>query len=87
MQEGSPAEGITIDMEKKLRGRKKITPGRSEEDRWRDIYTLIFPDEAVSMPCELSQHSYTLISIISMIVSQKISKTREKRSSDERKRF
>lgn len=49
--EGTPAEGVTVDIEKRLRSRKKTAPGQSEEDRWREIYTLLFPDEAVPVPC------------------------------------
>ncbi|RFU29493.1 hypothetical protein B7463_g6824, partial [Scytalidium lignicola] len=46
----SPFDGITADLEKKLRSRKKESRGQSEADRWRDIYRLLFPGEEVPSP-------------------------------------
>lgn len=45
-------EGITAKMEKQLRCRKKAYRGQSESERWKEIYKLLFPQEAVPDPCE-----------------------------------
>jgi len=45
-------EGITAKMEKQLRCRKKAYRGQSDAERWKDIYKLLFPLEAVPDPCE-----------------------------------
>ncbi|KAH7311034.1 hypothetical protein BKA65DRAFT_163081 [Rhexocercosporidium sp. MPI-PUGE-AT-0058] len=47
---GLPPEGISPDMERKLRSRKKSHPNQSDEDRWRDMYKLLFPDEEIPFP-------------------------------------
>ncbi|TPX16332.1 uncharacterized protein E0L32_003981 [Thyridium curvatum] len=41
-----PPAGITIEQEKELKSRKKSSPGQSEEDKWNNIYSLLFPTEA-----------------------------------------
>jgi hypothetical protein len=46
-------EGITEEQEKQLKSRKKTTRVRSEEDKWCNIYALLFPHEAIPSPCEL----------------------------------
>jgi hypothetical protein len=51
---GHPPEGISSETEKLLRRRKKSYAGQSEEERWKDIYRLLFPnDEDVPSPCKL----------------------------------
>jgi hypothetical protein len=45
-------EGITADVEKQLKSRKKKSPGQSEADRWREIYQILFPGESVPLPCK-----------------------------------
>lgn len=49
---GHPPEGITPEIERKLKSRKKAYLGQTEEDRWRDMYTLLFPGEDVPSPCK-----------------------------------
>jgi hypothetical protein len=49
---GRTSEGVTNDIEKQLCSRKKLGPGQSEEDRWKEIYKLLFPDEITPSPCE-----------------------------------
>ncbi|KAK3352457.1 hypothetical protein B0T25DRAFT_455689 [Lasiosphaeria hispida] len=39
-------EGFTKDQEKKLRSRKKAQADTTDEDKWREIYTTLFPDDA-----------------------------------------
>jgi hypothetical protein len=53
LKPGHPPEGITLEVEKRLRSRKKAYPDQSEEDRWKDIYRLLFPNEDVPLPCKL----------------------------------
>ncbi|PMD53503.1 uncharacterized protein K444DRAFT_541329 [Hyaloscypha bicolor E] len=43
-------EGITADVEKQLKSRKKTSAGQSEADRWREIYQILFPGEPVPSP-------------------------------------
>jgi hypothetical protein len=47
-----PPEGITPEIEKRLRCRKKAHPDQTEEDRWKDIYRILFPDTVVPSPCK-----------------------------------
>ncbi len=49
------AEGFTKDQEKKLRSRKKTSAEMTDEDKWREIYTILFPDddpETIPSACE-----------------------------------
>ncbi|KAN0104089.1 hypothetical protein V8E51_009834 [Hyaloscypha variabilis] len=48
-----PVEGITLKMKEKLRSRKKAYPGQTEAERWKEIYQILFPGEAVPDPCKL----------------------------------
>ena len=56
-----PTEGITTAIEKQLRSRKKGHASQTQEDRWKDIYRILFPMEPVPDPCEfyfsLQRHS------------------------------
>ncbi|KXX82104.1 hypothetical protein MMYC01_201557 [Madurella mycetomatis] len=38
-------EGFTKDQEKRLRSRKKTHADMTDEDKWREIYTILFPDD------------------------------------------
>lgn len=49
---GKTPDGITVEQVMQLRSRKKSTREQSDEDRWRDIYRLLFPDEQVPSPCK-----------------------------------
>jgi hypothetical protein len=49
-------EGFTKDQEKKLRSRKKTHADMTDEDKWCEIYKILFPDDdpsAIPSPCEL----------------------------------
>jgi len=50
----NPPEGITPELESRLRSRKKTNPTDTEEDRWSEIYKLLFPGEAVPSPRNLA---------------------------------
>jgi hypothetical protein len=51
LRSGVPIEGITPDLEKKLRSRKKSRPDETEEERWGAMYALLFPGEDVPTAC------------------------------------
>jgi hypothetical protein len=53
LQTGQATEGLTADLEKKLKSRKKSSPDQTEEARWKEIYGLLFPNEVVPNPCKL----------------------------------
>jgi hypothetical protein len=47
-----PNEGITADIEKKLKSRKRAWPNQGEEGRWREVYQILFPNEEIPSPCK-----------------------------------
>ncbi|KAF8850127.1 hypothetical protein BDZ45DRAFT_752088 [Acephala macrosclerotiorum] len=47
---GEPPEGITKEVEKRLKTRKKAYPGQTDEERWKEIYLLLFPGDIVPSP-------------------------------------
>ncbi len=50
-------EGFTKDQEKKLRSRKKTYADMTDEDKWREIYCVLFPDDeqgTCPSPCRLA---------------------------------
>ncbi|KAI9149941.1 Resistance to glucose repression protein [Paramyrothecium foliicola] len=50
VQDGVTIEGITDEQECQLRSRKKTSRDQTDEDRWSNIYTLLFPLEPVPSP-------------------------------------
>jgi hypothetical protein len=46
-------DGITNELVEKLRSKKKAHRDQSEEDRWKEIYQILFPGEIVPSPCKL----------------------------------
>jgi hypothetical protein len=53
------AEGITADIEKRLRCRKKTHPHQTETERWNEIYQILFPAAVLPSPCGyISLHHY-----------------------------
>jgi hypothetical protein len=55
---GETTEGITPDVEKLLRRRRRDPPNQSDKECWKAIYRLLFPkDEAVPDPCKSSYQS------------------------------
>lgn len=46
-------DGITNEMVEKLRSKKKVHRDQSEEDRWKEVYQILFPGEMVPSPCKL----------------------------------
>jgi len=53
-------EGITNVIEKQLRSRKKAHTNQTPEERWRDIYRILFPMESVPSPCKFHSFNVTL---------------------------
>jgi len=52
---GEPPEGITAEQQERLRSRRR--DGRSDEEKWRDMYCIIFPGTAeqdIPSPCAIS---------------------------------
>jgi hypothetical protein len=47
-----PPEAITPAVEIVLKSRKKAYPNQTEEDRWKCVYRILFPDEPVPNPCK-----------------------------------
>ncbi|KAE9373021.1 hypothetical protein N431DRAFT_290614, partial [Stipitochalara longipes BDJ] len=47
LQDSVTAEGITPVLEKQLRSRKKTCKNQTEDERWQDIYRILFPMEIV----------------------------------------
>jgi hypothetical protein len=68
---GTTAEGVTADIEERLRSRKQMGPRKSEEDRWREIYKLLFPDEIVPSPCERLLYLLNVFVLPEMIFQSK----------------
>lgn len=51
-------DGITNEMVEKLRSKKKAHRDQTEEDRWKEIYQILFPGEIVPSPCKLCSTKY-----------------------------
>ena len=51
MRPRGPVEGVTCDIEKRLRI-IKLCEGQTEIDGWKDMYKLLFPNEPVPGPCK-----------------------------------
>jgi hypothetical protein len=63
LQPGQAAEGLTADLEKRLKSRKKTSPDQSEEARWKEIYGLLFPNEVAPNPCKSAMNPNCLIAV------------------------
>jgi hypothetical protein len=59
---GQPPDGISAEDEQKLRSRKRRHPNQSDEDTWRDVYRILFPNEEIPSPCEFMPCAKPLIS-------------------------
>lgn len=55
-----PAEGITGNIEKQLKSRKKTHRAQSESERWQEMYMILFPLEEAPSPCKLHFHFATI---------------------------
>jgi hypothetical protein len=45
-------EGFDLDVEAKLKRRRKTTPDQTDTERWEEIYRLLFPGEDIPFPCK-----------------------------------
>jgi hypothetical protein len=52
--EAMPVEGFELDVEAKLKRRRKSTRDQTDAERWEEIYRLLFPGEDVPSPCKLT---------------------------------
>jgi hypothetical protein len=59
--EGEPIEGFDLDVEEKIRRKKKDFPNQTDADKWRTIYSLLFPTDTVPSPCEGFVSYYILL--------------------------
>ena len=54
MKDAKPMEGFDKDQEKKLKSRTSMFRAENEEQKWKIIYLILFPDTALSempSPC------------------------------------
>jgi hypothetical protein len=54
---GQQPDGLTPEMERKLRSRKKAHRDQTDDDRWKEMYRLLFPNEVVPSPCKFNSNS------------------------------
>jgi hypothetical protein len=57
IREQVPPEGFDKDQERKLKSKKRSLVYQSEEDKWKGVYRILFPDdveEAMPSPCKLA---------------------------------
>lgn len=47
-----PPGDISTYQEKQLKSRKHTTRRQTDEEKWRDIYRLLFPNEEIPSPCK-----------------------------------
>lgn len=55
VRDAVPMEGFDKDQEKALKGRKTMFRAQTEEEKWRIVYLILFPDTALGempSPCE-----------------------------------
>jgi hypothetical protein len=55
VRNAKPPEGFDKDQEKSLRGRKNMFQADSEEEKWKIVYLILFPDTALGelpSPCK-----------------------------------
>ena len=55
LQPENQPEGISPEIETKLRSRKKLIPKdttTTEAEKWKEIYKLLFPQDVVPSPCK-----------------------------------
>jgi uncharacterized C2H2 Zn-finger protein len=54
MNDAKPPVGFDVDQGKALRGRKTMFRAQSEEEKWKIVYLILFPDTALGelpSPC------------------------------------
>lgn len=45
-------EGFELDVEEKLKRRRKTAADQTDAERWEEIYRLLFPGQSVPSPCK-----------------------------------
>ena len=61
LRRGEPMEGFNKEQEKRLRSRKRPALEQIEEDGWKKVYRVLFPDDTLStipLPCKHSSCYY-----------------------------
>lgn len=67
VQEREPLEGIDKEKEQQLRCRKRVFRAESEEQKWKDVYLILFPDTdpfALPSPCKMTAFEPQYLPII-----------------------
>ena len=54
LQRPAPTDGITETIAKRLRSRKKTHREQSEEERWKEIYGILFPNQIIPSACKFA---------------------------------
>jgi len=50
-------EGCSPEQEQQLRSRKKVTAGKSQIEKWEEMYSILFPQETkIPTACKLSTY-------------------------------
>jgi len=79
--ERKAGDGCTKEQEKRLRSRKKSRPNMTEEERWTEIYMILFPEDetgTLPSPCKCShRHSKPQPSSFCLVVYDTISQGAE----------
>jgi len=52
LKEGNCPADITAQQEKQLKSKRYATRYQTEEDKWKEVYKLLFPGEPIPSPCE-----------------------------------
>jgi hypothetical protein len=55
-----PDEGIDKVKEEKLKNRKKVFQAENEEQKWKDVYLILFPEtnpSKIPSPCKQFYHT------------------------------
>jgi len=61
VQDGGPIEGIDAEKERQLRSRKREQQNMTEEDKWRKVYRILFPNDDYSkMPSPCAYTAFRL---------------------------
>lgn len=62
LEDPEPQEGIDEDQERRLRAKRRNKEKLSEEDKWVEVYRLLFPgDQLIPSPCMDSTPFYLLM--------------------------
>jgi hypothetical protein len=73
IKDAKPLEGFSKDQETKLRGKRSMFRAGSEEEKWKIVYLILFPEtalDAMPSPCQLFRHSLSAQLTLSKTATQ-----------------